>query len=217
MAEQQSYYEIDGRQYPRVTNILRILEKPGLARWRGRLGNAEADKVSTEGQQVGTAFHEVAAEIGRGLHLQRGWQPPGELRDMAFSYIDWFHKHIASVQSVEERVHSESRGHAGTLDLRATLRGDDLPSILDVKTSNNPSIDWPLQLSAYRQSKEELGDPTQRRIIVRVPKKAPYVVEAFEYRDHELDERMWDHARELWQWSLEDKQRHSAAKIIGGF
>lgn len=216
MAEQQSYYSIDGIDYPRVTNILRVLDKPGLARWRGRVGNQEADRISKVGQDVGTAFHAIAADINRGIHLQRGWQPQAEFREMAYAYIDWLHKFIGSIQAVEERVHSITRGYAGTLDLRATVRNDPLPSIFDIKTSNNTSIDWPLQLSAYRQAKEELGDPTQRRIIVRVPKTAPFDVIMYEYKDHEEDEIVWNYAFRCWAWCERDKKRQSEAKIIGG-
>lgn len=216
MAEQQSYYEIDGVQYPRVTNILRVLDKPGLARWRGRVGNQEADRISKVGQNVGTAFHEIAADIGRGIHLQRGWKPQAEFREMAYSYIDWLHKYIGSIQAVEERVYSMTRKYAGTLDLRATVRNDTYPSIFDVKTSNNTSVDWPLQLSAYKQAKEELGDHTERRIIVRVPKTAPFVVEMYEYKDHEEDEMIWNYALACWDWAEKDKKRHAQAKVIGG-
>ncbi len=148
MSEQKSYYDIDGEQYPRVTHILGILDKPGIARWRGRLGNAEADRVAKEGSDIGTRFHEVAAEINRGAHLKNFWRPPADLEDMAQEYIRWLHTDIESIQGIEELVYSDKDVFAGTMDLYATIRGDEMPSIIDIKTSNNIGPDWPLQLMA---------------------------------------------------------------------
>lgn len=218
MAEHQlSYYVIDGVQYPRVTNILKIIDKPGLSRWRGRLGNAEADRVAKAGSDFGTEFHALASDINRGEHLKRGWQPPGEFRNQAFAYIDWLHKHVSSIQAVEKRTYSPQRCYAGTLDLLATIRGDSLPSIIDIKTSNNTSIDWPLQLTAYKEAEEELGQPIQRRLIVRVPKTAPYDVVVFDYKNHDDDSIVWDNTLRLWLWCQGDKERHSMAKVVAGF
>jgi hypothetical protein len=39
------YYTIDGERYPRVTAICAVLANAGLAYWRGRVGNEEADRV----------------------------------------------------------------------------------------------------------------------------------------------------------------------------
>lgn len=214
---QKSYYEIDGEQYPRVTNILQVIDKPGLARWRGRLGNVEADRVSKEGSDMGTRFHEVAADVNRGTHqAMRGWQPPGDLREMAFNYVDWLHKHVASIQSVERTVHSRVRRYAGTLDVLGTIRGDSSPSIIDIKTSNNPSVDWPLQLAAYKMAIEEEEDiEIARRLIVRIPKDGS-PVQVYEYKDHQQDAEMWLHALNLWNWTQKDKERHKDALIVGG-
>ena len=214
--DQKSYYEIGDRQYPRVTNIIGIVEKSGLARWRGRVGNTEADRISKEATDFGKGFHEVVAQINHGMHTQRGWFPPDRYREMAYNYIQWMNDNIESIEGVEELVWSEIDGYAGTLDLRAKIRHDKLSSIVDVKTSKYVSIDWPLQLSAYRKAKKERGIETQRRMILRVNKEPPYAVDMYDYKDHEEDEVIFNHTLEIWKWLQRDKERHKDALVIGG-
>lgn len=217
MAEQKSYYEIDGEQYPRVTHVLGIVDKPGIARWRGKLGNQEADRIAKEGSDIGTRFHEVAAEINRGQHLKNFWRPPVELEEMAKAYIEWVHADIESIEGIEQLVYSDLDVYAGTMDLYATIRGDDMPSIIDIKTSNSIGTDWPLQLVAYRKAAFERGLPSKRRIVIRVPKVGKIIVEKFEYRDHEEDGLVWDATLRIWRWMQRDKERQKQALITTGF
>lgn len=216
-SDQKSYYDIDGEQYPRVTHILGILDKPGLARWRGRLGNAEADKVAKDGSDIGTAFHEVAAQVGRGEHQDKFWRPPSDLAEMTTAYINWFHRNIESVQEVEHLVYSNEMVYAGTMDLYATIRGDSQPSIIDIKTSNAVGPDWPLQLTAYQLAAAELGLPSKRRIVIRVPKVGKIEVEAYEYKDHDEDAEAWVRTLGMWRWMQRDKDRTKLARVIAGF
>lgn len=207
----ESYYDIDGALYPRVTSILGVLDKPGLAQWRGRVGNVEANRVSTAGREIGTRFHEIAADINRGLHQQRGWQPPEDLRTMAYAYIDWLNARVSEVVEVERLVVSNRRTYAGTCDLVAIMRGDELPTVLDIKTSNQVSPDWPLQLIAYKLALAEEGIYTMRRIVVRVPKKGEILAEEYEYYDHEDDAEAFNHVHGAWMWLQRDKERTKRA------
>ena len=42
------HYEVDGKLYPSVTTILSIIRKPYLERWRGEIGNDDADFIMEE-------------------------------------------------------------------------------------------------------------------------------------------------------------------------
>ena len=49
------HYKIDGERYPSVTTILgTTLANPGLAQWRGHVGNTEADRVMREAAECRT-------------------------------------------------------------------------------------------------------------------------------------------------------------------
>lgn len=229
--DQKSYYELNGKRYPRVTHILKVFDKPGLARWRGKIGNEEADRISREGSRIGTAFHAVAQEIHAGLHERRGWQPPGELRYMAQAYIDWLHKHVTRIHVAEQTLYSDERAYstnedeqgdpneplyAGTVDLVAWFRGDTLPSVLDIKTSNNYSDDWALQLSAYRRLLLLNGLEVDKRVVVHVPKTGKPEIKAYRYLDHAVDEAAWLNCVDLWNWQQKGKERRDAALVVAG-
>lgn len=217
MAEQKSYYEIDGKQYPRVTHVLGVIEKPGISRWRGRVGNTEADRISREASDLGAKFHETVSEINRGEHLKNFWRPPEGLQEMAEEYIRWMHQDVEEILGIEELVYSDEEEYAGTMDLYARIRGDDLPSIIDIKTGNSISADWPLQLSAYRKAAFERGRPSKRRIVIRIPKIGKIKVERYEYKEHERDEAIWSNTLKIWHWLQEDKKRAKDALVISGF
>lgn len=226
--QQKSYYERDGKQYPRVTHILKIMDKSGLARWRGRLGNTDADAVAREGSRIGTEFHSIAGEIARGEHMKRGWQAPGEYRFMAGAYIDWLHRYVAKIVQIETTYFSDQEIgddgeplYAGTLDLLAHFRGDERPSIIDLKTSNSVSEDWPLQLSAYRRMVRRSGIEVARRVIVRIPKTGKVEAEMYDYSQvsstaDQDDERAWLDAVDLWRWQQGGKARAKGALVVAG-
>lgn len=210
--KQLPYYEIDGIRVPRVTAILQIIQKPGLDRWRGRMGNREADRLQQEGAAIGTEFHDVVKQIHEGLHHQRGWYPPERLRSMAFDYIEWMHANLSDVDMVEERIHSEEDNVAGTLDLYALMRDDQKWAVIDIKTSNNVSVDWPLQLAAYRKILRSMGRPVDRRLIVHVPKNGK-PLQVYDFKDHEADEAAWDAVVAYWNWYQRDKERYKLATL----
>ena len=54
-------YLVDNQVFPRVTSVCAVMNKPFIAIWRGRIGNAAADKIMTESGDFGTSFHQVAA------------------------------------------------------------------------------------------------------------------------------------------------------------
>lgn len=212
MADQPNFYEINGEKYPRVTHVLKAVSKPGLDRWRGRLGNTEADRVAREGSSVGNEFHTIVADINRGIHKTRGWRPESKYKDMAYAYIDWLHHEIESIQEVELTVHSMEYGYAGTMDLLATFRGDSAPSIIDLKTSNSVSSDWPLQLSAYSRAYNEMtGIVALKRVIVRVPKRGECIPETYVYEEHDEDDAAWRDLLSFWHWTEKDKERQKKA------
>lgn len=234
IADQKSYYEYQGRQYPRVTHVLKILEKPGLGRWRGRIGNTEADAIAREGSRIGREFHEVVQEIHQGRHERKGWQAPGEYRFMADAYIDWIHRNVEKIVSFETTYYSVPHVcipecppncdgvegeplYAGTLDVLGYIRGDDLPSIIDVKTAKSYGEDWPLQLSGYRKLLRLNGTDTKRRIIAHVPKEGKVEVTTYEFKDHEGDELAWNNALGLWLWSQDHLKRKKESKLVVGF
>lgn len=65
------------RYIPSVTTKLGVIDKPQLARWRGDLGNREADMRSYEAAQKGTRIHwAYAVALKGGAVVYDPWQRP---------------------------------------------------------------------------------------------------------------------------------------------
>lgn len=51
------FYQVGDEYYPSVTTKLQVKAKPFLAKWRGDIGNREADKVMNESSERGSRIH----------------------------------------------------------------------------------------------------------------------------------------------------------------
>jgi hypothetical protein len=122
-----------------VTTKLGILDKPQLARWRGDLGNREADLRAYEAAQKGTRIHwAYATALEGGAVVYDPWQHPVYTEE-GLAALRKAHQTVAvlktqeemwaitklaeqyrrlepEVLGVEETVHDLEAGDAGTID-----------------------------------------------------------------------------------------------------
>lgn len=194
------HYKVDGERYPSVTTVLTILEKSGLAKWRGSVGNAEADRIGKEAADYGTAIHALVEQINLG---NRG--PFGEPDDTVVkAYIDWYDENVAAVLGAERLCISRQLKYAGTADGVVMLKGDTDATVIDLKTSKTDlgQREWALQLAAYALALEEDGITCRRRIILRMPKANPGALHVLEIpvADLERDQRAFVNVLKIWRW-----------------
>jgi hypothetical protein len=194
------HYTIDGERYPSVTTVLATLEKSGLAQWRGRVGNAEADRISREATDYGTAIHELVERVNRG---NRG--PWGEPDDTFVApYIAWYDEHVETVLGAEKLLVSRRFKYAGTADGVVILKGDTDATIIDLKTSKTPLAqrEWELQLAAYSLAVEEEGIYAPRRIILRIPRNEPgrLYVHELDLEELERDQKAFLNVLKIFNW-----------------
>jgi hypothetical protein len=194
------HYKIDGERYPSVTTVLGMLEKSGLAVWRGTVGNAEADRISKEATDHGTAIHALVEQINRGQRVQLG---PLE-RAIVAPYVKWFDESVGTVLGAEKLLISRRFKFAGTADAIVILRLDRAPTIVDFKSSKTDLAqrEWALQTAAYALAAEEEGIEVGRRIIVRIPKHEPDKLYLTEFPEDELidDQRAFLAVLRVFQW-----------------
>ena len=55
----RQYITPEGDSYPSVTTVLSILSEESIAKWKARVGEDEANKISTRASRRGTAVHEL--------------------------------------------------------------------------------------------------------------------------------------------------------------
>lgn len=207
------YYEIDGERYPRVTAICAIVANVGLAYWRGRVGNTEADRVSREATDLGTRAHKAVEQYVRritercssgvcGVHPCPAWWDGmrADIRPIVNAYVAWHAEHVRAVIASEKLTVSRLHKFAGTVDLVAVLDDDQAPTVIDIKTSNSVSETWGLQLAAYQLALDEEGIECGRRVIVQLPSKEPGVCHQHDLNDHDQDQRAFVNALKLYRW-----------------
>jgi len=179
------YYEIDGKKYPRVTAILNIIHRPELERWRGELGNIEADRIRDDMAAIGTSLHNICRLFNR----DQSFEIPArsQIGQMFETYRQWFETAIDTVIETEQLVVSRKFGYAGTFDLLAVLKGDTTPSVIDLKTSKDFWPTMALQLAAYREALLEEGKKVDRRLVIRIDKLETGKLQIKEYSQHARD------------------------------
>lgn len=124
------YVNDDGDKFPSVTTALGVLSKKGIAKWRARVGNEAANKISTQASRAGTAMHDIAEKYVLGT--LDGDVNPIALNTFKFiqPYLD---DNVDEIYGVELRMYSNELRTAGTADLICRYNG--VNTLLDFKTS----------------------------------------------------------------------------------
>ena len=146
-------YIIRGHAYPRMTHVMATLPKPHLDRWRERVGDEEADRISRETGDAGSLVHLVTELYDRNdipqiktLTTQHSWLTP-----YLFVWAEWRERYTTRIALIETTVWSERLGIAGRLDRLLVMTGDDTTTVADVKTTKSLSDDIGIQLCGYRE------------------------------------------------------------------
>lgn len=200
------YYDVDGKLCVSVTTALSIIRRPFLERWRGDIGNEAADYIMEEAGGLGTEVHDIAAAI----NSAKEWTTEDpDIYKMAEAYEKWFYSTVKEIVYVERVVADTAYGYAGRFDLCAVIKGDRLPSLLDIKTGG-VYPDAFLQLAAYQKP---MPIKTKRRLVVHIDKKTPGKLSIKEAPcDLDTDYRMFLYCLELFRYL--NKSVPKGAEII---
>lgn len=151
-SDHSTYNNKEGMEVPSVTTILKVLNKPFIAKWANSLGwkRQSYDKVLEESAERGTFVHELLHEYlfkeGKRFDISH----PDTVNFIA-EYINAF-KEFLSEHELEpiwgEKSFSVEQ-YGGTIDLLCNL--DNELTILDFKTSKRFYSSHFIQLGAYIQ------------------------------------------------------------------
>jgi predicted DNA-binding protein len=126
------YVDPDGNKYPSVTTVLSILSEEHIQKWRQRVGEEEANKVSHRAATRGTAVHSIIENyIDNKEDYTEGFMPNviENFRDVQ-NILD---TRIGDVYAQEAALYSKHLGLAGRVDCIAEFDGK--LSVIDFKTS----------------------------------------------------------------------------------
>lgn len=161
------YETPEGKLYPSVTSVLGDKENDGLAEWRARVGEREANKVMVQATTRGTLLHEDMEKYLR----NEQFKPKDPLQmDLFLQLRRLADAHIDDIMLQEVSLYSDFLEMAGTLDLLACWDG--VIAIIDFKSSNREkSRDWIhgyfMQCAAYAIMVEErFFKPVSRLVVI---------------------------------------------------
>ena len=171
------YVTPDGEKYPSVTTVLSDYKKDAIIQWRKRVGEQQANKISTQASRRGTKVHKLCEDYLNNESTFKDYTPDNV---EMFKSIQPTLNEIEIVYAQERTLYSHHLKTAGRVDCVGKFRGK--PHIIDFKTSNKPKkwewIDnYFMQGSAYSVMWEEMtGVPIPYiAIIIAVADDSPQV------------------------------------------
>lgn len=199
-------YTIDGLAYPSVTTVLKVTESPAdmerLARWRQRVGETEAQRLSQEARDRGTELHACCEQV------LRGQGEPEAVSELTYPFWQSCRPVLARVsepQLIEAFVYQRRHRYAGTLDAYAAVDGE--PGyIVDFKTANRPKRaewirDYLLQTVAYAAAAyERYGVSVQgAAVAIAVPEQEAQLFKLSRSQMLELWREWCQRVERFWQ------------------
>ena len=182
----RKYAAPNGVRYPSVTTVLSILNEEFIQRWRARVGEEEANKVSHRASTRGTAVHEcIEKYLDNDENYAEGYMP--NIIDNFNAVKPVLDERIGTIYLQEAALYSQHLGLAGRVDCVGEFDG--VLSIIDFKTSKKiKKKEWItnyfIQESAYAIMWEErTGTPIVNLVtIITVDNEEPQVF--VEHRDN---------------------------------
>lgn len=164
------YVSPSGRKLPSVTTFLSHFKGDSIAKWRAKVGEEEANRVSAKASRRGTKFHSIMESY---IGNQEGFLNEDVMPDMRYAFKQFVPilDRIDNVHYLETMLYSETLGLAGQVDCIAEYGG--VPSIIDFKTSLKPKKEeWILnyfeQCTCYSLMYEEMTGIKAKQIVVLI-------------------------------------------------
>lgn len=169
------YETPSGKAYPSVTTVTGLLKKQAIMEWRKRVGEEEANKISSKAASRGTRIHGLCEQY----LLNKEVVPNMFDNDMWKNMKPHLHN-INNIYALEQPLYSDHLEVAGTVDCIAEYNGK--MSVIDFKTSKrlkhrDDIHDYFMQCSAYAVAFEEMTKipVPQLVILIAVDDEQPLV------------------------------------------
>ena len=160
------YQTPTGNKYPSVTTVTGLLKKQSIIEWRKRVGEEEANRISSTAARRGTRIHSLAEKY----LLNESVNPDMFDIEMWNKFKPILHN-IDNIYALEQALYSDHLEVAGTVDCIAEYNGK--MSVIDFKTSkrikHRDNIhDYFMQCSAYAVAFEEMTKIPVPQIVVLI-------------------------------------------------
>lgn len=164
------YITPSGDRYRSVTTILSQLSKEGIEKWRNKIGESEANKISTRASNRGTKLHTMMEDyVGNVEDFALNKMPT--TTSMFLDIQPYVDLNLEEVYGIEYPLYSDRLKAAGTSDLICKYAGK--TTILDYKTSSKPKKEewienYFIQSTAYSLMVKERYDLDIEQIVIMI-------------------------------------------------
>jgi genome maintenance exonuclease 1 len=159
------YKTPSGLAYPSVTTVTGLHTAKGIAEWRKRVGNEEANRISSRASSRGTRIHSNCESYLLGESFE-----PDMFDAEMFNSIKFLLDQVDNIHALEDPLYSDHLQIAGTVDCIGEFQGK--LSVIDFKTASKPKdrddiYNYFMQCAAYAVAFEErTGIPIGRLVII---------------------------------------------------
>lgn len=188
----RKYFTPEGNSYPSITTVLSIVGKDSLQEWRKRVGEEEANRVSSFASKRGTAVHKLAEDYLNNVeNFKKGHMPTSIASFLPLKPI--LDERLNNIWMQEQFLYSDKLKCAGQVDCIAEFDGE--LSIVDFKTSRKEKkAEWItnyfIQASFYAAAfLERTGVAIKQGVIlITVDDGSPQVfkIDTYDYLEHFL-------------------------------
>ena len=181
------YYTLeDGTRLPSVTTVIGLQKKAAIMKWRARVGEEEANRVSRQATSRGTNVHTICENYlnNKTDYMSKAMPDAMEM----FLSIKPLLNNINNIHYQEAALWSKGIGMAGRVDCIAEYEGE--LSVIDFKTSSKPKNkkdiqDYFWQTTAYSLMYEELiGEPINNLVIIMAVRDSEPLIFKEKTSDH---------------------------------
>ena len=176
------YVDDEMNEYPSITSVLSILSEEAIQRWRNKVGEEEANRISSKAAARGTKVHDLIESYILNKEVENSnLLAYSNFKDIK-SVID---NSLSKVYATEKRLYSKHLGVAGTVDCVGIWNNKN--SIIDWKTSKKwKKKEWVtnyfMQAAGYAIMWEErTGMPITQLVICIAGDEGPQIF--VEHRD----------------------------------
>ena len=150
-----------------ITSVTSHFNRETFAKWRKRVGEDEANKITKKATSRGTDMHTLVENFLRNEEMPSGSVQP--LSEFLYLIAKDDLKRINNIYALEKSLYSKYLGIAGTVDCIAEFDGE--LSIIDFKTSKKPKPrDWIenyfVQCCAYACMLHELTGLSVKKFVI---------------------------------------------------
>lgn len=142
------FYEKGGKKYDRVTTVLDYFQHPSLVKWKLRVGDVEAKKISKEALKIGGRVDKLCEQDIKECAYKILKSDDEKVRSAMMAWELWKREwpdHFADIEATQQTVYFDDWMVAGTCDFLGKSR------LISLKTSRQIASNYWIQDAVYNR------------------------------------------------------------------